>query len=208
MAYLGRNSSTPIKGYVGQAPSVPAEVVGTIGVQSTAAAVATTGLGQVGSSATQGVQIVGKGSLADTTLCDQNLVPRVEVTATGASVTGAVSVRRIIERKTIITQAAGGTVNLDTANFGYFQLNLNATGVTLNFGTPVSGTDTFGFTLKIVEGGLNFSLTFPTNGTILKWDNGQMPTRTTTSGAVNYYYFWTEDNGSTWYGTYSGQDMK
>jgi hypothetical protein len=130
------------------------------------------------------------------------------------SFTGTTTVARLfaqsyVEKKSTITAAtASATITLDTANYNNFQLNLNATPVTLNFGTPGSGTDTYGFTLKVINGAAGQSLVFPPNGTVLKWPNGQMPTRTTTNGAIDWWYFWTDDNGVTWNASLNSQDSK
>lgn len=119
------------------------------------------------------------------------------------AVTGLATVGRMAERKqvfTATTDAVGGTVTLNlTGSNSTFVLNLNASPITVSFGAaPGSGTNVFGFTLKVInDATAGRSLILPA----MQWPNKQAPTRTTAANGIDWWYFWTDDNGTTWNGS-------
>lgn len=129
--------------------------------------------------------------------------------ASTLGVAGILTVAKFVEAKTAITAsvvAVTGTTTLPisaaTAN-AVIKLTLDVSTI-LAFPAPGTGTGLFGFTLEVINSAAALSLTFPT----VKWDGGAMPTRTTAINAVDWWYFWTEDNGATWQGTLSSKDSK
>lgn len=129
--------------------------------------------------------------------------------ASTLGVAGIMTVGKYVEAKTALTAsvaAVGGTITLPISaatDNAVVKLTLDVSTI-LAFPAPGTGTGLFGFTLEVINSAAALSLTFPT----VKWDGGAMPTRTTTLNAVDWWYFWTDDNGATWQGTLSSKDSK
>lgn len=140
----------------------------------------------------------------------QQTALNLKADAAGAILTGVTTIMRasvtqLVETKTVITQTTSGTVALDLSTKGGYRLNMQASPVTLTFNSPPAGGDFFGFTLMVVnDATAGRVLNFPT----YKSANGAPPARTTTANAIDWWYFWTDDAGSTWHGTLSQADSR
>jgi len=127
------------------------------------------------------------------------------ITSTTLATLQRLLVQQFLEAKTVITANVSGAVALDLATKGSFKVLLQASPVTLQFTGAPAGTDIFGFGVMVVnDATAGRSLVFPT----CKWPNGAMPVRSTAANAVDWWYFWTEDGGTTFHGTLQQQDSK
>ena len=116
------------------------------------------------------------------------------------------------EGRTVSFQAPGTLIfDLDAGPFWYIDfsgVNNNITGLTMSNVPSTSGIIT-SFILKITQGStarqFDWGLINKT-----KWadNHNSAPTITTTDNAIDILAFTTWDNGTTWYGTVVGQDIK
>ena len=103
--------------------------------------------------------------------------------------------------------SSAGTLTLDLVLGNYFDVTLTENVTTLNFNNPAATgkVSTLFFIAKQDSGGGNV-ITWPAS---VKWetDTGDSPAQTTSGNAVDIYYFFTLDAGTTWYGVLLGLNM-
>jgi hypothetical protein len=98
---------------------------------------------------------------------------------------------------------SGTSPNIDVANGSVFTLSTSGS-TTFTFATPPTSGDAYGFTLIMTSGSSGYTHTWPSS---VDWPGSSAPDNTIPSGNVNIYGFFTYNNGSTWYGFLSGEDM-
>lgn len=94
----------------------------------------------------------------------------------------------------------GSTQTFDLSNGNVFTATVNAN-TTFTFAGAKSGSVSQGFTMILTNGG-NFAVTFPAS---VEWNLGTAPTLT--ENGTDILVFITPDNGTTWYGILSAQDL-
>lgn len=83
----------------------------------------------------------------------------------------------------------------------YVTLNLTADIATLTFSNPPSGTRYGAFRVKVVQDATARTIAWPAS---VKWsNNGAVPELSPDAGAIDFVDFWTDDSGTTWYGSYN-----
>lgn len=108
----------------------------------------------------------------------------------------------ISEESTTITSSGGAaTINLrDGTNFVH-DLTEN---VTYTFSNPAASGKVSIFTLKIIQGATERTITWPAS---VDWAAATAPTISADNDAVDVFVFMTHDGGTTWYGFTAGQAM-
>lgn len=107
------------------------------------------------------------------------------------------------EEDTAISISAA-TLNIDMSLGSSFTFTLDATITTMNItNIPASGKFA-SFVLRMLANGSG--QTWNWFSSTVKWPSASTPTRTTTSGRLDVYYFHTVDGGSTWFGSVVGQN--
>ena len=97
-------------------------------------------------------------------------------------------------------------MNLSNANSFTITLTQNSDIIFTN--VPTSTAETFLWTITIIQGSSNYSVVYPTN---VHWPNGQKPTLSSASGAIDQFVFMKSGatgNGGNIYGFTVGQDIK
>ena len=109
----------------------------------------------------------------------------------------------IIEESEAVTSSSGSaTFNLqDSTNF---TLALSENITTMTFSNPAASGRVSAFTMKVTQDSTARTITWPSS---VDWPNGNAPTLSTTSGAVDVFVFFTNDGGTTYYGFTAGQAM-
>jgi hypothetical protein len=109
--------------------------------------------------------------------------------------------------KVITGKLHGGRVTIDLATGSFFTLDLQTVDTTIdNFVTSNVSTGVTTFDLRVIQGSpaRYFDWGYITN---VKWSS--IPADiSATNNAVDVYSFTTYDNGTTWYGSVVGQDIK
>jgi len=98
------------------------------------------------------------------------------------------------------------SLNLSNANSFTITLTQNSDIIFTN--VPTSTTETFLWTITIIQGSSNYSVVYPTN---VHWPNGQKPTLSSTNGAIDQFVFMKSGatgSGGNIYGFTVGQDIK
>lgn len=98
------------------------------------------------------------------------------------------------------------SLNLSNANSFTITLTQNSDIIFTN--VPTSTTETFLWTITIIQGSSNYSVVYPTN---VHWPNGQKPTLSSASGAIDQFVFMKSGatgSGGNIYGFTVGQDIK
>ncbi len=98
------------------------------------------------------------------------------------------------------------SLNLSNANSFTITLTQNSDIIFTN--VPTSTAETFLWTITIIQGSSNYSVVYPTN---VHWPNGQKPTLSSASGAIDQFVFMKSGatgNGGNIYGFTVGQDIK
>jgi len=107
---------------------------------------------------------------------------------------------------------SSGTAIIDLSLGNSFQLNVTSAVNEFQILNPVSGS-TFGFTLKIVQGGTAFGVGINTfidslsNAVQVYWPGGLTPDVTAVAGAEDIYSFMSFNGGTTLYGGIGGQNF-
>lgn len=94
----------------------------------------------------------------------------------------------------------GATQTLDIAVANFFTATVDQA-VTFTFTVSVTATENASFTLKLQDGG-NFAVTWPGS---VNWPSGTAPTLTTSG--IDVLTFFTDDNGTNWYGFLAGANF-
>jgi len=94
------------------------------------------------------------------------------------------------------------TTAIDYEDGNYVVLTLAANISAFSITNPPNQTpDVFGtLRLKIIQGGSAFTVDF--SGANVKWPGGAAPTISIGSGDVDFIDLWTDDGGTTWYGSF------
>jgi hypothetical protein len=92
------------------------------------------------------------------------------------------------------------TINLN--NGSVFKVANNANITTFTISNAVASQATT-FTLSLTANGTGFT---QASGSV-KWAGGTPPTLTTTNGKKDILKFFTDDGGTTWYGSVVGQNF-
>lgn len=100
----------------------------------------------------------------------------------------------------------GAAINLDVVNGGVFTATLSQSStITLRY--PVA-TGSSSFTLILTNGGAGYTVSWSGSGSTFKWPGGVANlSRTTASGGVDVWVFFTPDSGVTWYGNIAMKNM-
>ena len=107
---------------------------------------------------------------------------------------------------------SSGTAIIDLSTGNSFQLDVTSAVNEFQIINPVSGS-TFGFTLKIVQGGTAFGVGINTfvdslsNAVQVYWPGGILPEVTTVANAEDIYSFMSFNGGQTLYGGVGGQNF-
>jgi len=133
------------------------------------------------------------------------------ITGTGANVTGTLNVSGISSFKTYTETETSPTIStntltLDMSTGTVFNVTVNSNITTLNI-TNVSATAgvTTGFILVFTYNGTPYSVVWPSS---IRWANGNTaPTLTNTNNARDVFVFFTTDNGTSYNGFISGQNI-
>ena len=99
---------------------------------------------------------------------------------------------------------ASNTLTLDLGAYSVFQFTLNATVTTMTISNIPSSGRYGAFTLRVVANGS--SQVWSWFASTVVWTGGTVPTRTTTNGKIDVFYFHTVNGGTTWYGSTVGQN--
>jgi len=106
---------------------------------------------------------------------------------------------------TALTSSSGVlTLNCRDGNDFTLTLTESITSFTIS-NPPVSGRD-FTFSMKVVQdaSASGYTISWPTS---VDWPSGTAPTLTSTTSAVDYFIFITNDGGSTFYGFVAGRNL-
>lgn len=96
--------------------------------------------------------------------------------------------------------STGAAINLDVVNGGVFTATLSQT-ATITLRYPVA-TGASSFTLILTNGGAGYTVSWSGSGSTFKWPGGAASlSRTTASGGIDVWFFFTPDSGATWYGS-------
>ncbi len=125
---------------------------------------------------------------------------KVETTATGAAITGAV--KPTTYQETYVAKSAASTVTCDLATGTSFSVTLDQN-TTFAFTNPPSSGTAFSFTLFITQHSTAVTLTWP--GTV-DWAGGSAPDAAA-ANEVQAYGFFTRDGGTTYYGFLGGSAL-
>ena len=165
-------------------------------------------LSDLGVTATASELNVLDGVTATTTELNYNDITTLGLTQASKVVTadanGVVSFDDgIIEESEAVTSSSGSaTFNLqDSTNF---TLALSENITTMTFSNPAASGRVSAFTMKVTQDSTARTITWPTS---VDWPNGNAPTLSTTSGAIDVFVFFTHDGGTTYYGFTAGQAM-
>jgi hypothetical protein len=97
------------------------------------------------------------------------------------------------------SKTATTTTTIDYELGSYVQLALSTNIGSLVLSNPPA-TGTVGvLRLKITQGAGGQTITWPAS---VKWTDGNEPTLSTAGGAIDFVDLWTDDGGTTWYGTF------
>lgn len=94
------------------------------------------------------------------------------------------------------------TTDIDCELGNYVELTLTANITLFTISNPPNQTpDVFGtIRLKVVQGGSAFTIDF--SGANVKWPGGAAPIISIGSGDIDFIDLWTDDGGTTWYGSF------
>jgi hypothetical protein len=117
--------------------------------------------------------------------------------AISAAVTSGNYIQGIGYADTVVALgSSGATKNIDIVNGGVFTCTLSQS-CTFTLRYPVA-TGASSFTLILTNGGAGYTVAWA--GGTFKFPGGSV-TRTTTSGAIDIWFFFTPDGGTTYYGS-------
>ena len=125
---------------------------------------------------------------------------KVETTATGIDVSGAV--KPTTYQETYVAKSAASTVTCDLATGTSFSVTLDQN-TTFAFTNPPSSGTAFSFTLFVTQHSTAVTLTWP--GTV-DWAGGSAPDAAA-ANEVQAYGFFTRDGGTTYYGFLGGSAL-
>ena len=116
--------------------------------------------------------------------------------------------------KVVTGKSHGGRVTIDLATGSFFTLDLQTVDTTIdNFVTSNVGTGVTTFDLRVIQGSSARYFDWGSINNI--WSSGpnfiwasEPSAISATDNAVDVYSFTTYDNGTTWYGSIVGQDIK
>jgi len=122
---------------------------------------------------------------------------KIETTATGVAITGAV--KPTTYQETYVAKSAASTVTCDLATGTSFSVTLDQN-TTFAFTNPPSSGTAFSFTLFITQHSTAVTLTWPNT---VDWAGGSAPDAAG-NNEVQAYAFFTRDGGTTYYGFLGG----
>ncbi len=130
-----------------------------------------------------------------------------------ATLAGLVNAGTYTEQNRAVSFQAPSTLifDLESGPFWYIDfanVSANITALTISNVPSTSGIIS-SFVLRIIQGSTARQFTW-SSITKVKWPGGTSgrPTITTTDNAIDILAFTTWDNGTSWYGTVVGQDIK
>lgn len=101
----------------------------------------------------------------------------------------------------------GPSLSIDVTTAGAYQIAIQGNGSigfdVRNLGDITNRVFEFSVTTVNATGTTQYAIAWPAN---VDWVEGEPPPRTTTPGARDSWYFWTEDGGVTWVGSLSNKD--
>tara|TARA_B100000214_G_scaffold201456_1_gene145946 strand:- start:4212 stop:5168 length:957 start_codon:yes stop_codon:yes gene_type:complete len=117
---------------------------------------------------------------------------------------------QFVEMHTFVGSYVSGTNDfyLDISSANSFKVTLSQDSDILFANVPTGLSDTQVWTLTIQQGSSNYSVVYPTN---VHWPNGQKPTLSSASGAIDQFVFLktgSTGSGGAIYGFTVGQDIK
>jgi hypothetical protein len=125
----------------------------------------------------------------------------------GLITAGSILVTRAYCEKLVAVTASTATTALDL-QAGSAQVVTIAASTSITFTNlpPTVNGEMFAFSIATKNNGTaGFAVSFPAN---VKWENGQIPPRTTAANANDLWSFFTEDGGTTYYGALADKDYK
>lgn len=110
--------------------------------------------------------------------------------------------RAVLQDFSIDQQTVSGesSTTIDYTAGSYVILNLTANIGTLTLSNPPAGTAVGSMRLKVVQDSTARTITWPAS---VEWPGGTAPTLPTGSGDVCFIDLWTDDGGTTWYGSFN-----
>lgn len=116
---------------------------------------------------------------------------------------------QFVETHSLVSYSSGtNDFSLDVSSNNSFKVILTQNSDILFTNVPTGLSDTQVWTLTIQQGSSNYSVVYPTN---VHWPNGQKPTLSSASGAIDQFVFLKTGNtgsGGAIYGFTVGQDIK
>lgn len=115
---------------------------------------------------------------------------------------GSADVSELYTALTIASNAI--TVNLAAARTFKISFNANITTTTLSNVPTLASNKLAFFNIKLTANGSAFTWAWLTSTVI--WPGGVAPTFTTTNGKRDWFFVWSDDGGTTWFGRIIGQN--
>ena len=116
---------------------------------------------------------------------------------------------QFVETHSLVSYSSGtNDFSLDVSSNNSFKVILTQNSDILFTNVPTGLSDTQVWTLTIQQGSSNYSVVYPTN---VHWPNGQKPTLSSASGAIDQFVFLktgSTGSGGAIYGFTVGQDIK
>ena len=106
-----------------------------------------------------------------------------------------------LEDTTITSSSNAATIDLDNGDSFVHDLTEN---VTYTFSNPAASGKASAFILKVIQDATARTITWPTS---VDWAGGTAPTLSTGDNDVDIFVFYTNDGGTTYYGSVVGQDF-
>ena len=139
----------------------------------------------------------------------ENVTLALDITNQDISTSGKVKAGQFVETHSLVSYSSGtNDFYLDVSSNNSFKVVLTQNSDILFSNVPTGLSDTQVWTLTIQQGSSNYSVVYPTN---VHWPNGQKPTLSSASGAIDQFVFLktgSTGSGGAIYGFTVGQDIK
>ena len=139
----------------------------------------------------------------------ENVTLALDITNQDISTSGKVKAGQFVETHSLVSYSSGtNDFYLDVSSNNSFKVVLTQNSDILFSNVPTGLSDTQVWTLTIQQGSSNYSVVYPTN---VHWPNGQKPTLSSASGAIDQFVFMKSGatgSGGNIYGFTVGQDIK